>query len=115
MQSFKKVKPIRWFVFLLITFVKLTSFCVHYIVENQEDLKLPTRVLVELKPKDMNSWMKVQSLAQNPLLRTAAPLQKRLSSLMSSLKEKWKSPYLTAVSFSIIWKLFQLLNHKFIY
>lgn len=80
--------------------LKNSAFFISNIVENQEDLKLPTRVLVELKPKDMNSWMKVQSLAQNPLLRIAVPLQKRLSSLMSSLKEKWKSPYLIAVSFS---------------
>lgn len=68
-------------------------------VESHADIKLPTRVNVELQAKDMNSWMHVQELAQNPRVKTALPLQKRLSSLIQYLNERWKSQNALIVSF----------------
>ncbi|XP_076273272.1 cramped chromatin regulator isoform X2 [Rhynchophorus ferrugineus] len=59
--------------------------------EKYEDVKLPNRVTVELRPKDMTSYYKIQSMAQNPRLRTTLPLQKRLSALIQFLNNRWKS------------------------
>lgn len=59
--------------------------------EWQEDIKLPTKVDVELKPADNDSWYYVQSLAQNPRVKTSLPLQKRLISLIKTLQVKWRS------------------------
>ncbi|XP_031636606.1 protein cramped [Contarinia nasturtii] len=57
----------------------------------QEDIKLPAKVDVELRPSDHESWYTVQSLAQNPRVKTSLPLQKRLISLIKTLQQKWKS------------------------
>lgn len=59
--------------------------------EWQEDIKLPQKIDVELKPSDNESWYTVQSLAQNPRVKVSLPLQKRLLSLMKTLQLKWKS------------------------
>lgn len=59
--------------------------------EWQEDIKLPAKVDVELRPSDNDSWYTVQSLAQNPRIKTSLPLQKRLISLIKTLQQKWKS------------------------
>ncbi|XP_044254486.1 protein cramped isoform X2 [Tribolium madens] len=59
--------------------------------EKYDDLKLPTRVLVELRPKNMVSFLKVQSIAQNPRIKVALSLQKRLSSLITCINTRWKS------------------------
>ncbi|GJQ87687.1 hypothetical protein Trydic_g17505 [Trypoxylus dichotomus] len=59
--------------------------------EKENDLKLPSRVTVELIPKDMSTWMYVQNLAQNPRVRTVLPLQKRLSSLLICMTDRWKT------------------------
>lgn len=59
--------------------------------EWQEDIKLPAKVDVELRPSDNESWYTVQSLAQNPRVKTSLPLQKRLISLIKTLQQKWKS------------------------
>ncbi|KAK4887661.1 hypothetical protein RN001_003932 [Aquatica leii] len=59
--------------------------------ENHDDLKLPTRVNVELIAKDMNSWLRVQGMSQNPRVKASLPLQKRLSTLIRFLTCKWKS------------------------
>lgn len=61
------------------------------ILEWQEDIKLPQKVDVELKPSDDESWYAVQSLAQNPRVKVSLPLQKRLISLIKTLQQKWKS------------------------
>lgn len=63
----------------------------HTILEWQEDIKLPQKVDVELKPSDDESWYTVQSLAQNPRVKVSLPLQKRLLSLIKTLQLKWKS------------------------
>ncbi|XP_018327452.1 protein cramped [Agrilus planipennis] len=59
--------------------------------EKQEEPKLPTRILVEVTPKDGNSWMQVQLIAQNPRIKALLPLQKRLSSLLEYLNVRWRS------------------------
>ncbi|KAJ8981313.1 hypothetical protein NQ317_015446 [Molorchus minor] len=59
--------------------------------EKYDEIKLPNRVTVELRPKDMTSFLRVQSMAQNPRLRTILPLQKRLSSLISCVSNRWKT------------------------
>ena len=67
-------------------------------LEKYDDLKLPTRVLVELRPKDMVSFLKVQSIAQNPRIKVALALQKRLSSLITCMNTRWKSSEAVVVS-----------------
>lgn len=69
-------------------------------LEGQEDIKLPTKVDVELKPADSDSWYYVQSLAQNPRVKTSLPLQKRLISLIKTLQMKWRSRESKLVSIS---------------
>jgi hypothetical protein len=59
--------------------------------EKYDDLKLPTRVLVELNPRDMVSFLRVQSMAQNPRIKVAVSLQKRLSSLITCINARWKN------------------------
>ncbi|KAF5300007.1 hypothetical protein FQR65_LT09263 [Abscondita terminalis] len=59
--------------------------------EKHDDLKLPTRVNVELVAKDMNSWLRVQGMSQNPRIKASLPLQKRLVTLIKFLMCKWRS------------------------
>ncbi|XP_028128511.2 uncharacterized protein LOC114324835 [Diabrotica virgifera virgifera] len=59
--------------------------------DKYEEVTLPNRLTVELRPKDMASFLKVQSMAQNPRLKTYMPLQKRLSNLIECLSKKWKT------------------------
>ncbi|KAI4463281.1 cramped protein [Holotrichia oblita] len=59
--------------------------------EKENDLKLPARVTVQLVPKDMSTWMYVQNISQNPRVRTVLPLQKRLSSLLMCMSDRWKT------------------------
>ncbi|CAG9761973.1 unnamed protein product [Ceutorhynchus assimilis] len=59
--------------------------------EKYEEVKLPNRVTVELRPKDMTSYVKVQCLAQNPRVRTTLPIQKRLNALIQCLNKRWKT------------------------
>lgn len=73
---------------------KLASIAIEFSLtfsEGQEDIKLPTKVEVELRPIDNDSWYYVQSLAQNPRVKTSLPLQKRLISLIKTLQVKWRS------------------------
>lgn len=71
-----------------------------FFLEKHEELKLPTRVSVELRPKNMESWLKVQFLAQNPRVKLSLPLQKRVSALLTCMSERWKSNIARAVSFT---------------
>ncbi|KAK5644228.1 hypothetical protein RI129_008073 [Pyrocoelia pectoralis] len=59
--------------------------------EKHDDVKLPTRVNVELVAKDMNAWLRIQGISQNPRIKASLPLQKRLSTLMKFLTCKWKT------------------------
>ncbi|XP_055585908.1 protein cramped [Uranotaenia lowii] len=58
--------------------------------EWQEEIKLPPRVDVVLKPATVGAWGRVQTLAQNPRCRTSVTLQKRLSTLLVILQQKWR-------------------------
>lgn len=55
-----------------------------------EDLKLPNRVTVELRPRTNEAWARVQATAQNPRVQTLLPLQRRLSSLLGFLEQRWQ-------------------------
>ena len=59
--------------------------------ELDEELKLPTHVEIELRPRTNEAWARVQSVAQNPRLHTLLPLQRRLSTLIAFLEEKWQT------------------------
>ncbi|KAL1374174.1 hypothetical protein pipiens_000779, partial [Culex pipiens pipiens] len=50
--------------------------------EWQEEIKLPPRIDVVLKPATVDAWGRVQSLAQNPRVKISVTLQKRLSTLL---------------------------------
>ncbi|XP_044580453.1 uncharacterized protein LOC123262352 [Cotesia glomerata] len=56
----------------------------------QEEIKLPPRVTVELRPGNNLTWWKVQANAMNPRLRTLVPIQRRLSSLLAFLQQRWQ-------------------------
>lgn len=57
-----------------------------------EDVQLPQRVDVILRPVNMKSWGYVQTLAQNPRIRMVSlPLQKRLASLLHTMQQKWQT------------------------
>ncbi|XP_063240140.1 protein cramped [Bacillus rossius redtenbacheri] len=58
--------------------------------EDEEVVRLPTRVCLELRPRTNQAWQRVQSVAQNPRVRTKLPLQRRLSSLLSFLDHRWQ-------------------------
>lgn len=79
------------------------DFLSFHLTEWQEDIKLPAKVDVEMKPADNESWYTVQSLAQNPRVKTSLPLQKRLISLIKTLQQKWKSREAKMVNFIIDW------------
>ncbi|XP_063704196.1 protein cramped [Culicoides brevitarsis] len=59
--------------------------------EWQEEIKLPHRIDVILRPANVDAWGKVQSLAHNPRIRTQVPLQRRVSSLLQTLQHRWRS------------------------
>uniref|UniRef100_A0A1B0DM91 SANT domain-containing protein n=1 Tax=Phlebotomus papatasi TaxID=29031 RepID=A0A1B0DM91_PHLPP len=59
--------------------------------EWQEEIKLPQRVEVSLVPANMESWGRVQSIAQNPRVRASVPLQKRVLSVLKLMQNKWRS------------------------
>ncbi|XP_053678129.1 protein cramped [Anopheles nili] len=59
--------------------------------EWQEEIKLPPRVDVFLRPSTVEAWSRVQSLAQNPRVRVTVTIQKRLSVLLQLFQQKWRS------------------------
>ncbi|KAK2585045.1 hypothetical protein KPH14_008565 [Odynerus spinipes] len=65
----------------------------------QEEIKLPSRVTVELRPRNNMAWWKVQASSMNPRVRTLLPIQRRLSSLLIFLQQRWQpSKYKTYIS-----------------
>lgn len=58
---------------------------------NVEDIQLPQRIDVILRPSNLHSWTYVQQLAQNPRIKVSLPLQKRILSLLQTLEQKWRS------------------------
>lgn len=73
-------------------------------VEWQEEIKLPSKVEVYLKPANTEAWTRVQGLAQNPRIRTVLPLQKRVLSLIKTMQLRWRSreARLVCVDFDVI-------------
>uniref|UniRef100_T1J3Z7 SANT domain-containing protein n=1 Tax=Strigamia maritima TaxID=126957 RepID=T1J3Z7_STRMM len=53
--------------------------------------KLPQKITIELRPQNLTSWTRVQSLAQNPRLRLTVSLQRRLATIIEFLQSKWRS------------------------
>lgn len=72
-------------------------------IEWQEEIKLPSKVDVYLKPANTDAWGRVQSLAQNPRVKTILPLQKRVLSLLKTLQHRWRSRDARLVCFYIIY------------
>ncbi|XP_065074877.1 protein cramped [Ochlerotatus camptorhynchus] len=58
--------------------------------EWQEEIRLPPRVDVIMRPAAVAAWGRVQSLAQNPRVRISVTLQKRVSTLLQLLQSKWR-------------------------
>jgi hypothetical protein len=58
---------------------------------NIEDIQLPQRIDVYIRPSNLESWTFVQKISQNPRIKVSLTLQKRISSLISTLEQKWRS------------------------
>lgn len=71
----------------------------------QEDIKLPSRVTIELRPGNNITWWQVQALAMNPRVRTLVPIQRRLSSILSFLQQRWRPWKAKTVCFKFIYLL----------
>lgn len=50
---------------------------------------LPKDVIVEFHPETNCDWLRVQSISQNPRVRARLSMQKRLSSILEFLENKW--------------------------
>ncbi|XP_045479562.1 protein cramped isoform X2 [Harmonia axyridis] len=59
--------------------------------DKDDDLKLPPRVVVQLQPRDMQAFHKVQSFALNPRIKAVLPLQKKLSTFINCVAKRWKA------------------------
>ena len=53
-------------------------------------VKLPSKVLLELRPRSNTDWCRVQGLAQNPHVRVTLGSGRRLASLIRVLEKKWR-------------------------
>lgn len=73
-----------------------------FLIEKHDDLKLPMRINVELVPRDMSTWIRVQEMSQNPRVKTAVPLLKRLTALIEFVNLRWRTLQASAVSFLLI-------------
>ncbi|CAK9831756.1 Protein cramped-like [Anthophora retusa] len=56
----------------------------------QEEIKLPSRITIELRPRNNMAWWQVQASSMNPRIRTLLPIQRRLSSLLIFLQQRWR-------------------------
>ncbi|XP_071648430.1 protein cramped [Temnothorax longispinosus] len=56
----------------------------------QEEIKLPSRITIELRPRNNMAWWQVQAASMNPRVRTLLPIQRRLSSLLIFLQQRWR-------------------------
>ncbi|XP_017143828.1 protein cramped [Drosophila miranda] len=59
--------------------------------DSLEDIRLPSKVEVLLSPANMETFGRVQSLAQNPRGRIIVPLHKKLLSFIKIFEYKWRS------------------------
>jgi hypothetical protein len=58
---------------------------------NLVDIQLPLRVDCILRPASMEAFARIQNLAQNPRVRATLPLQRKLSSFLQIMQQKWRS------------------------
>ncbi|KAH8342673.1 hypothetical protein KR067_010449 [Drosophila pandora] len=61
------------------------------LADSLEDIRLPSKVEVVVTPANMESFGRVQSLAQNPRGRIIVPLHKKLISFIKTFEFKWRS------------------------
>ncbi|XP_014680951.1 PREDICTED: protein cramped-like [Priapulus caudatus] len=61
--------------------------------KEEEPPRLPSGIVVTLRPHDNAAFSRVHALAQNPCARITVAAQKRLSALTTFLQNKWRSPY----------------------
>ncbi|EFN75774.1 Protein cramped-like [Harpegnathos saltator] len=66
----------------------------------QEEIKLPSRITVELRPRNNMAWWQVQAASMNPRVRTLLPIQRRLSTLLIFLQQRWRLTKYATVSLS---------------
>ncbi|XP_025995744.1 uncharacterized protein LOC105206890 [Solenopsis invicta] len=64
----------------------------------QEEIKLPSRITIELRPRNNMAWWQVQAASMNPRVRTLLPIQRRLSSLLIFLQQRWRLAKYTTCS-----------------
>ncbi|RLU17136.1 hypothetical protein DMN91_011205 [Ooceraea biroi] len=64
----------------------------------QEEIKLPSRITIELRPRNNMAWWQVQAASMNPRVRTLLPIQRRLSSLLIFLQQRWRLKKYTTCS-----------------
>ncbi|XP_055912577.1 protein cramped isoform X2 [Eupeodes corollae] len=60
-------------------------------VDSLEDIKLPNKVEVIVSPANMESFGRVQILAQNPRAKATVSLQKKLVNFIKTFQHKWRS------------------------
>lgn len=75
--------------------------------------KLPSDVYVELRPKNNAAWVHVQSLAQNPRVRTKTSLQRRLSNVLECLQSRWKPLRLRQVHAFLFYRILNVVTSLF--
>ncbi|XP_068701709.1 protein cramped-like isoform X1 [Montipora foliosa] len=57
---------------------------------DSQSLPLPTKISLELVPRNHAAWAAVQRLSKNPRLRTSVPPKKPLSLMLNFLTKKWQ-------------------------
>lgn len=59
--------------------------------DSLEDIKLPNKIDVIISPANMESFGRVQTLAQNPRAKATVSLQKKLVNFIKTFQHKWSS------------------------
>ncbi|KAI5733445.1 hypothetical protein M8J76_012084 [Diaphorina citri] len=63
---------------------------INQVMDSEED-KIPSRIIVELRPKDKATWHTVQAMSMNPRVRTTVTNHTKLATLLNYLQKiKWK-------------------------
>ncbi|XP_077293210.1 cramped chromatin regulator [Arctopsyche grandis] len=60
--------------------------------EWEENLRLPSRVVVCLNPRDMEAWSRVHAAAHNPRVLLAVAPSRRLAPVLTLLQRRWLMP-----------------------
>ena len=69
---------------------KLTNKEVEFLKPKNKS-KLPSKVILELRPRTTSDWCRVQKIAQNPHIRVCLGVQRKLVSVIKCLERKWRS------------------------